>query len=104
MSEALVRKTHFTLSEIERLLGVYREHSEQIDAMHRNNFRLFELLLLIQTLIMVTILLLSWFRTRYRFERQLKNSGRGSKPWVPLENLSVICSCGHLYQYAFFYL
>ena len=59
MSEALVRKTHFTLSEIERLLGVYREHSEQIDAMHRNNFRLFELLLLIQTLIMVTILLLS---------------------------------------------
>ena len=41
MTEGLVKKTHFTGQEIEKLFGLYRAHSEDLDTMDRNTFREF---------------------------------------------------------------
>ena len=41
MTEVLVKKTHFTFLEIERLFQLYREHAEDLDSMDRNTFREF---------------------------------------------------------------
>jgi len=41
MTEVLVKKTHFTFLEIERLFQLYRDHAEDLDCMDRNTFREF---------------------------------------------------------------
>ena len=41
MTEGLVKRTHFTCLEIEKLFELYREHSEDLDTMDRNTFREF---------------------------------------------------------------
>ena len=41
MTDVLVKKTHFTNVEIEKLFQLYREHSEHLDSMDRNTFREF---------------------------------------------------------------
>ena len=41
MTEVLVKKTHFTFLEIERLFQLYRDHAEDLDSMDRNTFREF---------------------------------------------------------------
>lgn len=41
MTDVLVKKTHFTNVEIEKLFQLYRDHSEHLDSMDRNTFREF---------------------------------------------------------------
>ena len=41
MTDVLVKKTHFSSVEIEKLFQLYREHSEDLDSMDRNTFREF---------------------------------------------------------------
>ena len=41
MTEGLVKRTHFSGVEIEKLFQLYREHSEDLDTMDRNTFREF---------------------------------------------------------------
>ena len=41
MTDVLVKKTHFTNMEIEKLFQLYRNHSEHLDSMDRNTFREF---------------------------------------------------------------
>ena len=41
MTDVLVKKTHFSSLEIEKLFQLYREHSADLDSMDRNTFREF---------------------------------------------------------------
>jgi len=41
MTEVLVKKTHFTHIEVERLFQIYRDNAIKLDAMDRNTFREF---------------------------------------------------------------
>ena len=41
MTDVLVKKTHFSSPEIEKLFQLYREHSADLDSMDRNTFREF---------------------------------------------------------------